>query len=527
MAALLSGSSREVKKLMLGITPPHLPQHPASSDNAGSVGRNPHDSEVEAASSQDIARALEGKRFRLGYFQVPSSSYDRWWSDDKQQGGESVKKYQPWNQREPYQQHMSYGLQLVSPDQADTGSVRLTVKDPPTLSSSSTQPETTQNLSLVGKLFVKTKQSLKRVLPSNKDTTSSVSERRPAATTNLLPVVFLVLVTGLLILILYYENTILDTPFERFMDSQTYGVRFLFTAMGTGITTFWDYYFSCGLSLLLCPFLSLRSRLTKPLLVVDICEKQHFSQLQAAAPNPPDSIDSAATSTTNLSAATTPTNPTTAPAPPTDPTLSPRKTPTATTTINTILSPIPSTELHALYHAFSRREAQPKDRLTLASVSMATFLSKFAPILLSGVPFRNTVTWKMHETYTWTLVCVLSYMVLVLGVLLLPRAVPLYLLGRFRKNAREDTGIDGRQLAPTPPTSIAGYMYYVCDSHMLRDFEGLSTASRKARDKAVLETNNSRGHEGDNAGGRGYFMGTLTGVSGVNRVGIDYIPVSR
>ncbi|KAM7192942.1 hypothetical protein V8F20_008612 [Naviculisporaceae sp. PSN 640] len=337
MTALLSGSSEEVKRLMLGITPPHLPQ---------SVGSNSDDAEVEAARSKDIAKALEGKRFRLGYFQVPSSN-NHWRPDSKQRGGGSAQNDRPWSQRGPYQQHMSYGLQLV-----------------------------------------------------------------------LLPVVFLVLITGLLILILYYENTILDTPFERFMDSQTYGVRFLFTAMGTGITTFWDYYFG----------------------------------------------------------------------------------PTTTTTINTILSPIPSTELHALYHALSLHGVRPKDRLTLASVSIATFLSKFAPILLSGVPFRNTVTWKMHETYTWTLVFVLSYMVLVLGVL---------------------------SFARPPPTSIAGYMYYVCDSHMLRDFEGLSTMPRKARDKAVMEMNDARGHEDGAGGKKGYFMGIMTGVSGVRRVGIDYLHVSR
>lgn len=51
-------------------------------------------------------------------------------------------------------------------------------------------------------------------------------------------------ITGLLILILYYENTILDTPFEHFMDSQSYGVRILFTAFGTSVGGFWDYCFS-------------------------------------------------------------------------------------------------------------------------------------------------------------------------------------------------------------------------------------------------------------------------------------------
>ncbi|KAM7195076.1 hypothetical protein V8F33_006945 [Rhypophila sp. PSN 637] len=49
---------------------------------------------------------------------------------------------------------------------------------------------------------------------------------------------------GLLILILYYETTILDTPFERFIDSQSFGVRILFSSFGTFISLFWDYFFS-------------------------------------------------------------------------------------------------------------------------------------------------------------------------------------------------------------------------------------------------------------------------------------------
>ncbi|KAM7209120.1 hypothetical protein V8F06_014897, partial [Rhypophila decipiens] len=99
---------------------------------------------------------------------------------------------------------------------------------------------------------------------------------------------------------------------------------------------------------------------------------------------------------------------------------------------------------------------------TLASVSLATILSRSAPILLSGVPFRNTITWKMHETYTWCLVGMLVYMVLVLG-------------GNLKL------------IPPPPPNSITSYMYHVCDSAMLQNFEGLSTASEKVRDKAVID----------------------------------------
>ncbi|KAK0616163.1 hypothetical protein B0T14DRAFT_400699, partial [Immersiella caudata] len=50
---------------------------------------------------------------------------------------------------------------------------------------------------------------------------------------------------GLVILITYY-NAIEspDTPFERFMDEQDFGVRILFTAFGVLLTFFWDHYYS-------------------------------------------------------------------------------------------------------------------------------------------------------------------------------------------------------------------------------------------------------------------------------------------
>ncbi|KAK4211182.1 hypothetical protein QBC37DRAFT_19376 [Rhypophila decipiens] len=488
MTALLSGSSREVKKLILGITPP---------EGQGDA-RDLNDTEVDAATSKDIAKALEGKRFRLGYFQV-SPGCDRYgsaqWRHDGKDGrwGGSIRSDTTWGQTGPYQ-HMSYGLELVSPDEVETGSVRLTVKEPPTRSS--TQDKTTQQGSFLGRLLGKFKKlALKlRISKKKENTSTSTVSRKRCQTTSVIPAVFLVLVTGLLILILYYENTILDTPFERFMDSQTYGVRFMFTAMGTGITAFWDWYFAY------------------------ICEKQHFSQLHAAASKPGHENSSG-----------NPQRPTARAAPASPPSCTCVR---VNTTTSTILNAIPSNELSALYHAFfpsrlkfqapcqcaaSNKYNTKRIDLTLASVSLAAFLAKFAPILLSGVPFRNTITWKMHETYTWSLVAVLGYMVLVLTILLFPSQMLRSIGTRGRKE-------NGKKTSPPPaPTSIAGYMYYVCDSVMLRDFEGLSTSPRKVRDKAVMDMA-ARHHEGhlESRGGQGYAFGTMTGVSGVRRVGIDY-----
>ncbi|KAK0620768.1 hypothetical protein B0T14DRAFT_431249, partial [Immersiella caudata] len=55
----------------------------------------------------------------------------------------------------------------------------------------------------------------------------------------------LLYISGLLILVTYYENTIHpDTPFEQFMNNQDFGIRVLFTAFGIFLAFFWDYYFS-------------------------------------------------------------------------------------------------------------------------------------------------------------------------------------------------------------------------------------------------------------------------------------------
>ena len=54
-------------------------------------------------------------------------------------------------------------------------------------------------------------------------------------------VLYGILVAGLEVLILYYNQTSGDTAFERFMDSNDVGVSFLFTAVGVGIKSFWSF----------------------------------------------------------------------------------------------------------------------------------------------------------------------------------------------------------------------------------------------------------------------------------------------
>jgi hypothetical protein len=50
---------------------------------------------------------------------------------------------------------------------------------------------------------------------------------------------------GVLVLILYYSRTGGDTGFENFIDSDSFGVRFLFTAFGVIISSAWSSLFDC------------------------------------------------------------------------------------------------------------------------------------------------------------------------------------------------------------------------------------------------------------------------------------------
>ena len=139
-----------------------------------------------------ISRVLEGRRFRLGFFTS--------------------------NPRANEQPNQMYGIEIV-PATDDGTPVRPTVRNPPA------PPR---------KLDVSSR--TKRISWHIKPATKQISIRVTA----------LVLTIGILILILYYENTVPDPPtaFETFMDSQSFGVRLLFAALGTAVSGFWDFYFS-------------------------------------------------------------------------------------------------------------------------------------------------------------------------------------------------------------------------------------------------------------------------------------------
>ncbi|KAM7197758.1 hypothetical protein V8F20_006431 [Naviculisporaceae sp. PSN 640] len=278
--------------------------------------------------------------------------------------------------------------------------------------------------------------------------------RRHNKTIPLRLILALVLTTGLLILILYYENVVVEfeyedrkrirrvITFEQFMNSQSFGVRILFTTFGVIISSFWDSYF------------------------LRLSESQIHRRLARAPSLAQNSI---------------------------------------------LLSP-PSNIFAGLWqsilHIIIRRDRADDPDLLSFNIALATFFAKFTPIMLSNIPFHNTVTWKMHEACTWMAVFSLSYMVLVLLSIVMSAMG----LGVFEpwwsKKGREKRP---KIKMPVRVNTIAGAMYYICDSGMLKDFEGLSMKDDKQIREAVV------GME------KRYVFWEMTGTSsGTKRLGVDY-----
>ena len=122
------------------------------------------------------------------------------------------------------------------------------------------------------------------------------------------------------------------------------------------------------------------------------------------------------------------------------------------------------------------------------AVSLVTIVSEFLPILLSNIPH------KLTQVLAPTLICtrvsmgILAAMVGVIIWSFFIRWPPM----------------------PVDPRSVAGMMWYVCESgRMLDDFEGLSVMEGKERDRRVREM------------GRRYYYGELVGR---RRLGVDVEP---
>jgi uncharacterized membrane protein YgcG len=123
----------------------------------------------------------------------------------------------------------------------------------------------------------------------------------------------------------------------------------------------------------------------------------------------------------------------------------------------------------------------------LVVVAFTAILAEFMPILLSNVPFRVTQTWIASRACTWMAVGVLSLMWLVV-------------VGSFFVSWPH---------MPVDPSTIAGAVYYVCDSWMLWSLEGLSRLREEERDGRIAEL------------ALRFRFGDIVGLSGRRRVGVD------
>ena len=147
-----------------------------------------------------------------------------------------------------------------------------------------------------------------------------------------------------------------------------------------------------------------------------------------------------------------------------------------------ILQAPPITEFGGLAAAISTRDWFG------AAAATAAVLSVFTPILLSNIPFSITQTWTAHLVCAWMTVSVLVVMMLVLGVSFFVKPLRL----------------------PVEPDTLAGGLYYLCDSYTARDLVGISAPDERDRAKQIVGMR------------RRYRFGKTIGLSGATRVGVDF-----
>lgn len=180
---------------------------------------------------------------------------------------------------------------------------------------------------------------------------------------------FAVFLSALIAIAVYYTVTDESTGFERFMSSQSFGPRFLFTICGILVNFGWAAVLKgnidCSLSTL-----SLANRKS---VVLQLAPYYSMS-------SQPSRGARASTS---------------------------------------IVQPFSIDQYSGLI--YSLRGGSPY----LLAATLPTILSDFLPLLLANIPFRRTTTWKAHIISSWTAVGVLSFMLLalvaLLGVLIMVR----------------------------------------------------------------------------------------------------------
>lgn len=136
-----------------------------------------------------------------------------------------------------------------------------------------------------------------------------------------------------------------------------------------------------------------------------------------------------------------------------------------------------------------------------AAVAFSGVLAKFTPILLANIPYASTVTWSSHQVCTWMSVAILLIMALVLIVSLF--------------------FIDWPYM-PVETDTIAGAMYYLCDSAMLGDAARGQFGNGDEKGNDMTNPRNGLG-----SGAAKFSYGKMTGVSGKTRIAVDYAADAR
>lgn len=239
---------------------------------------------------------------------------------------------------------------------------------------------------------------------------------------------FLSVLLGLLALISYYISTSYVTGFEKFMDSESFGTKFLFTSIGTIITLFWSSFVSSKLN----------SRSEQFGVMLTYTGVAMISPYQSLSKRP------------------------------------------QVAKYSILLSP-PTNALSSISSGFCQRH------LLLIVVGITALLSEFLTIFLSNVPYRIISTLPALLICNYGSISILAVMALVV-------IASLFVKWPYM---------------PADPSTIAGSMYYVCDSWMLRDFEHFS----------VMDKCNKRA----NAIGQSYKMGEFVGQTGVARIGVNAV----
>lgn len=146
-----------------------------------------------------------------------------------------------------------------------------------------------------------------------------------------------------------------------------------------------------------------------------------------------------------------------------------------------LLSP-PTNAFYGLYSAFRQRS------IFLGVVAFTTILSELIlPVTLSHVPFSHLDTYETQLVCAWFSISILALMILVIFY---------------------SFSIHWPHM-PVDPRTIAGAMFYVCDSWMLSAMEGLATLGQKERD-SIMRAQRLR-----------YEFASSEGVSGKERMKVD------